>query len=633
MASFQREAGALLLFAALAAGHTRVYDRIATAVYDHVDPLQDAWILRNVTDNVWHRPAHLFEGNNYFPSRDAVLFCDPLLGPAALVAPVRLFTTNPVVLYNLALLGVLTLSSYGWWRLAYLLSGDRAAALLAGVAIPYTPQLASHLYQINLLTSAGYPFLIWGLLRLVERPSWRVSLLTGVAFAFQAGTSGYHAFACAFLSLIVAAWGWRAWRRPAAVSYAAAAAATALLLLLPYILGHLRHRDEAELARPLHWAETWSVDLVTGLFSSHTYAWRGLMPDHGLPAWPGLVLLVLGAVGAWRVRTPHTRLLLLVAGFFFMLALGPRLRVFGHETLPMPYRVLHDHLPLFAAARRAGFFIAPATMAVGLLAVLGARELRLSSRPGVLAVVLILSVAESVAPAFPRRERARVLPGAYAWLRDQPRGALLELPAEDEDNMAYQWWSNLHRLRTANGVTAFEPTWYGNVMQLMRREWKRRPASQDMAGWKSTQVLLTLPIRYLVLHPNANGYAVSHVEATPSVFRPVHVDAGGIRVYAIERGATIEGPVRRRFRDDQLTERLRLHLRCDAAAEVLIRWNDGSPTAVRCAPGDQAVAPPLAPRVYGLNTLTLEPAPGTSPGGHIHLTGITGDEPEDLGVR
>src|SRR5713226_3392369 len=148
------------------------------------DTVQDVWILNWVASHLLHHRSQLFEGNNYFPSHDAILFSDPLLGPAALVLPFRLVTANPVFLYNAAVLLVLVGASWGFYRLAWKLSGDRRAALLAGFAIPYLPQQTHHMSHLNLLTLAGFPFLLLGLL---ERPRPAAALLTGVAFAFQAG--------------------------------------------------------------------------------------------------------------------------------------------------------------------------------------------------------------------------------------------------------------------------------------------------------------------------------------------------------------------------------------------------------------------------------------------------------------
>jgi hypothetical protein len=600
------EAAALAFFALLAVVHSRIWDHLGDALYAHIDPHQDAWILTNVTDNLGHRPWDLFEGNQYFPSRDAVLFCDPLLLPSVLVAPLRLRTDSPAALYNVAVLAVLTLSGYGFWRLGREITGDPACALLAGVAIPYTTQLLSHLYQLNLLTTAGYPFLWLALLHLVEKGSWRAAPVAALAFALQAGTSGYHAFACAFLCVVVAAWSWRRLLDPRVWGPTVAAAAMAGALLAPYLARHAAHRGEAELARPLHWAEAWSVDAAIGLFSSHTYVWRGLMPDHGLPVWPGLVVFSLAAVGARRERSPRGRLLLLVAGVFFVLALGPELRVGGRALLPLPYLFLYKHLPLFGAARRAGFFIVPAVMALGLLAALGLRAVAVGRR-WIIPVAVAAAIGESLGPVLVRADPGRELPAVYAFLQQRPRGAVLELPAEDEDNERYQWWSNRHRLPLANGVAAFEPQWSRGLHQLLRREWKQHPAGQDITAWVSTQTLLALPIRYLVMHAGASGYARSHVDATPGVFQPLYVTADGEGVYRIRRGARLDAAVRRRFRDDRPPSGLTV--RAAGPTTLPVALDEGVPRLVPIAAGEQEVAlPPIGHLRRGLHTWTLGPA-------------------------
>jgi len=524
-----------------------------------------------------------------------------------LVSPLRLVTDSPAALYNAAVLAVLTLSGYGFWRLARELTGDPASALLAGAAIPYTSQLLSHLYQLNLLTTAGYPILLLALLYVIERRSWTAALAAGVAFAFQAGTSGYHAFACAFLCLVVAAWAGRRLLDPGTLARLAGAATLAAVLLAPYLLRHLAHRGEADLARPLHWAETWSVDLPGGLFSSHTYLWRSLMPDHGLPIWPGAVVLILGTAGAWRERSPRARLLLLIAGVFFVLSLGPELRVGGRPLLPLPYLLLYKYLPLFGAARRAGFFIVPALMALGLLAALGLRSLA-AERRWLVPVMVAAAVGESLGPVPARTDPGRDLPAAYAFLQTQPRGAILELPAEDDDNEHYQWWSNQHHLSLANGVAAFEPRWSRALHQLIRREWKQHPAGQDASAWASTQSLQALPIRYLVMHTGASGYARSHVDATPAVFEPLFTAPDGDGVYRIRRGAALAVAVRRRFRDDQPPRGLKL--RAVGATTLPVALDEGEPQGLPLGAGEQVVVLPPSdgPLRRGIHTWTLGPA-------------------------
>ena len=210
-----REALILAGFTLMALLRTGLTGDLGSQFFAGVDTVQDVSILNWVASHLVTDRSRLFEGNTFFPSHDAILLSDPLLGPAALVLPLRLFTSNPVLLYNAAVLLVLVGASWGFYRLAWRLSGDRRAALLAGFAIPYLPQQTHHMTHLNLVTLAGFPFLLLGLLELLERPRPAVALLTGVAFAFQAGTSGYWAFSCTFLCLVVAAWSWRSLRRPA----------------------------------------------------------------------------------------------------------------------------------------------------------------------------------------------------------------------------------------------------------------------------------------------------------------------------------------------------------------------------------------------------------------------------------
>ena len=158
-------------YALLACLETGILDRFATDLFRHIDPIQDAWILHTVTGNLLRDPLHLFAGNNFHPVRDPVLLCDPLLGPAVLVAPLRLVTDNPALLYNAAVLASLVLASLGFHGLARRLWDDPRAALLAGIAIPYAAQRTAHIYQLNLLTVAGYAFFLTAVLGLLEAPT------------------------------------------------------------------------------------------------------------------------------------------------------------------------------------------------------------------------------------------------------------------------------------------------------------------------------------------------------------------------------------------------------------------------------------------------------------------------------
>jgi hypothetical protein len=153
-----------------------------------------------------------------------------------------------------------------------------------------------------------------------------------------------------------------------------------------------------------------------------------------------------------------------------------------------------------------------------------------------------------------------------------------------------------------------------------------------MTAWTSVQILQSLPIRYMVVHPDMNGYAVSHIEATPSVFTLMHTANDGAKVYAINRGGLVNRTLRRRFRDDQLSPHLQLGFRVPSSsgvsAVVQLRLNDGPVQVVALGPGAHDITPPLAPRVRGVNTLSIEVPEGL--GTTVELVAIRGDDTASL---
>lgn len=544
-----REAATLLLFLAVAGAETGLVGDLSGRLYTGPDPMQDAWILHTVTTRLLSDPRHLFDGGSFFPSRLSVLYSDPLLGPAILVLPLRLATANPVALYNGAVLAAMTLSSYGFYRLGFALAGNRAAALLAGVAIPYTGQQTGEIAHLNLLATSGFPFLLHGLLGLLERPGPGPAAVAGIAFGWQASTSGYHGFSCVLIVLVVAAWGWRSFREPRQRSFAAAAGLLAALLMLPYLAGFAQvQAAEASLERSLQQARHYSVAWPLGFLGTRAFAWRAWLPNTQ-PLFPGVVVLVFAGLAVARARRTQVALLLALAGLSFLLALGPELTLAGGQVVPLPFRWLWDHVPFFSAARHPFTFAFPGMMALGLLAALGFAGSAAARRPALAFSVLLLAFAETLVPWRAREDKRAPLPDVYAHLRSLEPGAVLELP---EDAPAQQWWSIQHGRPIVWGAGAFWPERTSILWQRIRKEWRRRPVA-DLSDVPSLTYLKThFPARYLVLHRGGSGYVFANVERTQDSFELLHETAQGDRVYRIRRSGSGR-TLRRYFRDDQLS--------------------------------------------------------------------------------
>jgi len=603
-ACWRRDGLALALYAALALYQTGIGLDAGSALFVGPDPVNDVWSLRWVSANLLQRPWELWEANNFFPARDAVLFSEPYLGPAALVAPLRLLTRNPVLLYNVAVLLVLLSASYGCFFLARRLFGDWAAALLAGIVVPYSAHQTYHLTHLNILTISGFPFLLLGLLLLLERPGPGPALLTSLAFGFEAGTSGYHAFSCVFLCLLVAAWGWRDMLSPRTFGYAALAAIVAALLLSPFILGFLRIQELRDTARAVEENVYYSVDPGRDLLRSRSLLWRALLRSPGRPLFPGVVVLGFAALGWMRRRDSLTRLLVLIGAFFLLLSLGPELRFRGGSLFPLPFRPMFEHLPLFNAGRHPETYVVPAFLALGLLASRGLSASGLSRRPFMLALVLLVATGESLIRRPKRELKDQRLPEVYTWLQAQPPGALLEVPFEESE---WQWWSILHGMPIVNGLGAFDPHDQLALYQRASRDWRQQPAS-DMESRPSVRFLKErFPIRYVVVHADALEECRRNLDATPGSFELLHSTAAGDRVYRLRRGGS--GPVlRRALRDDQLRAGPAMaSVRGPAGTTLVVELNDVVAQSVVLDGSLQRIelkAPPQGVR-RGLNLWTL----------------------------
>lgn len=176
---------------------------------------------------------------------------------------------------------------------------------------------------------------------------------------------------------------------------------------------------------PLYRSETAS--------SWHARVKRGRGPFLGFPT------VVLAVVGAFVSRGPSRRLLLALAAAFFILSLGPVLKVLGTNTgVPLPYAVL-SRAPPFDMARDPqrlaafGIWAALCLAALGLTGVSQALARRRGPEAGLVvgAVALAWWAAEGYCPGL-----RPVVFTPPVQLRSLPPGAVANLPLTITDGLA-----------------------------------------------------------------------------------------------------------------------------------------------------------------------------------------------------
>ncbi len=589
-----RETLVLLGYALFAVAATGMWRHPAHFFLAGEDPTIDTWTLMRVDHNLLRQPLDPFVGNLAYPEPHPVLFADPLFSLALLVLPLRALTDNAVPVYNAALLCTLTLAAYGFYRLALRLTGHPGAALFAGVIAAFMPQQMHRLYlgSLTYVSIGGLALVVLSLISLLERPRLAIAFGAAGAFFLQASIGGYWALFSTLVALLVAAWGWRAFRSLETWKAAALAAALAGLLLLPYLSGFAEVRAAADTNRGGSWPELLSTDLGVHPFCSYAYLWSRVLPDPTVPGgrlFPGLLALVFAGIGLARQRDRYTGLLLLLGSVFFVLSLGPHLHFAARSLAPMPFLWLKDHVPLFGTIRTPITFVLIPLAALAVMASRGIASSAAGRRPWLVALLLVGGALEVLAPLPRLEDRGDPRPDVYAFLAQQPRGGILHLPTEALPEI--RWAAAVHDLPMVNiGGFGFTPRWWFDLDRFIHKEWYVRPAHQNMQDWRSTRFLRLLPVRYLVLRPRISGYLVSHVEATPETFSRLGITASGYRVYRVRRGDA-GARLRRLFGDDELR------------AGPLVAWVRGRANARLDA---QLNGRPLPPHALATNWQRIE---------------------------
>src|SRR5262249_2748189 len=149
------------------------------------DAMFSIWRISWIAHALAHAPAHLLDGNIFYPAGRTLTFSDATLLEGLLAAPLLWGRVSPTITYNLLLLGGIAGSGFAMFVLARRLVGSDGPALVAAAIFAMTPYRIEHFMHLELQWAMWIPLTFWALHLAIEEPSPRAGVLAGVFLALQ----------------------------------------------------------------------------------------------------------------------------------------------------------------------------------------------------------------------------------------------------------------------------------------------------------------------------------------------------------------------------------------------------------------------------------------------------------------
>ena len=453
------------------------------------------WVVSWVAHALTTDPRQLFNANIFFPHTNALAFSEGNFVGGVIGAPVWVLTKNPYTTHNFVFLFAFAQSFVATYYLVRHLTGDRRAAVLAGIMFAYCPFAFVRQPHIQLLLIGFLPWCLLSWHRLLDRTTIPRAIELGVVMCLTGLACAYYGIFAGGMIAIATIWfaiSRGRWREAKYWIAIAVAATVCIGLIAPFFVPYVRMQEATGFQRTL--SGQYSANLGAWLNSS-SWAHRWWAPYLTKPSegiFPGVLAIVLGVLGAriW-LRSEHRDVgwyYIGLAIFTFWVTLGPDAGLFT---------VLYYTVPVFSFLRapsRAGIVVTLCLVVLAAPALIAL--MRRQATNAAFAILLVLVTADLYRAPLRMRE-APPLPEAYRTLAGLPRAPTIELPywatsIEYHRHAEYMLTSTAHWQPLVNGYSDHIP--------------------QDFRD--NAVTLATFPSResFAILEPLGARYAVFHLD-------------------------------------------------------------------------------------------------------------------------
>jgi hypothetical protein len=275
----------------------------------HHDARVFTWVMASIARRLLTHPLALFDANIFYPYGGSLAFTELLFPPSLLGLPGFLWG-DPVLTYNLLLLGLWPLNGLAMAWVAHQVTGSRAGAWLAGAVFCLSPYFTGYYLEFQMLLAALLPVVMLAWVRWLETHEvrWLVLVLGGLSV--QGLTTWYYAIILG-LGLVVLGLGflclrWRGWRWRRMIGSLLVGGLAVTAVLLPFALPYWAVHRELGYERSVEETAQHSADLLTFVEAGpRSLLYRGFSPTRHIAetsAFVGVSVLALAVAGLGWLR-------------------------------------------------------------------------------------------------------------------------------------------------------------------------------------------------------------------------------------------------------------------------------------------------------------------------------------------
>lgn len=391
---------------------------------------------------------------------------------------------SPAAAYNTIIVFSFVVGGWTMYALARAVSGSRGGALLAGFLFTFSSFHWAHATcHLQLVALEWVPLCLLCVLRLLTTPTLLRAVATAGAVLLVVLCDYYYLLYSAIAGLLMYVMIAREKRDPLfalcrpyvgpmLVFLGASLATTGVLVAMVLIANH-RDPFYGAHSSAIYYTDLLAPFIPGGSWRFHEWTepyWSifpaGWVEMSVYVGWGTIALAII----AWRRRRkepePCARMgaWVLIALVFFVLSLGPVLRVCGVSLgIPLPYALLERFVPLFKLSGLPVRMMVMVSLALAVLAACGWAALArphdavqppVSPRRKIAAAALLTLIAFETWPR-PLPTHAPVVPAWVHAMKELPAGSFIDMQTDPATSMYYQ---TIHEKPFAFGYISREPS-------------------------------------------------------------------------------------------------------------------------------------------------------------------------------